>query len=99
MKGVTIMANISINIRMDADLKRQFEVFCSDMGMTMTTAFNIFARKAVREYRIPFEISGDVPNAETVEAIQEVKRMKANPNLGKIYSDVDQMMGELLADV
>ena len=58
-KGVAIMANTSINIRMDADLKRQFEAFCSDMGMTMTTAFNVFARKAVREYRIPFEISGD----------------------------------------
>ena len=70
------MANTSINIRMDADLKRQFEAFCADMGMTMTTAFNVFARKAVREYRIPFEISGDVPNAETVEAIKEVKRMK-----------------------
>ena len=77
------MANTSINIRMDADLKRQFEAFCADMGMTMTTAFNVFARKAVREYRIPFEISGDVPNAETVEAIQEVKRMKADPSLGK----------------
>ena len=76
------MANTSINIRMDADLKRQFEAFCADMGMTMTTAFNVFARKAVREYRIPFEISGDVPNAETVEAIKEVKRMKANPSLG-----------------
>src|SRR5699024_12766578 len=73
------MANTNINIRMDADLKRQFEAFCADMGMTMTTAFNVFARKAVREYRIPFEISGDVPNAETVEAIQEVKRMKADP--------------------
>lgn len=93
------MANTSVNIRMDADLKKQFEAFCSDMGMTMTTAFTIFAKKAVREYRIPFEISGDVPNAETLEAIQEVKQMKANPNLGKTYSDVDQMMEELLSDV
>ena len=93
------MANININIRMDAELKKQFEAFCADMGMTMTTAFNIFAKKAVREYRIPFEISGDVPNAETVEAIQEVKQMKAEPNRGKTYSDVDQMMEELLADV
>ena len=32
------MANTNINIRMDADLKRQFEAFCADMGMTMTTA-------------------------------------------------------------
>lgn len=40
-EGVAIMANTSINIRMDADLKRQFEAFCADMGMTMTTAFNV----------------------------------------------------------
>lgn len=93
------MANTSINIRMDADLKRQFEAFCSDVGITMTMAFNVFARKAVREHRIPFEISGDVPNAETVEAIQEVKRMKANRDIGKTYSNVDQMMEELLADI
>ena len=80
-------------------MKKQFEAFCADMGMTMTTAFNIFARKAVREYRIPFEISGDAPNTETIEAIQEVKRMKADPSLGKTYSNVDEMMEELLADV
>ena len=86
------MASTNINIRMDADLKRQFEAFCADIGMSMTTAFNVFAKKAVRENRIPFEISGDVPNAETIEAIQEVKKMKADPSLGKTYTDVDQMM-------
>jgi DNA-damage-inducible protein J len=92
------MANTAnINIRMDANLKKQFEAFCADMGMTMTTAINIFARKAVRENRIPFEISGDVPNAETQEAIREVKQMKADPTLGKTYTDVDEMMKELLA--
>mgnify|MGYP004473365847 FL=1 len=90
------MANTAnINIRMDANLKKQFEAFCADMGMTMTTAINIFARKAVRENRIPFEISGDVPNAETQESIREVKQMKADPTLGKTYTDVDEMMKEL----
>lgn len=90
------MANTAnINIRMDANLKKQFEAFCADMGMTMTTAINIFARKAVRENRIPFEISGDVPNAETQEAIREVRQMKADPTLGKTYTDVDEMMKEL----
>ena len=33
------MANTNINIRMDADLKRQFEAFCADMGMTMTVSY------------------------------------------------------------
>ena len=61
------MANVNVNIRMDSDLKHQFEKFCEDMGLTMSTAFNIFAKKAVREYRIPFEISGENPNSETKE--------------------------------
>lgn len=74
-------------------------MFCDDMGMTMTTAINVFVRKAVRENRIQFEISGDILNKETIEALQEVKNMKADPSLGKTYSDVDQMIEELLSDV
>nr|WP_317398533.1 type II toxin-antitoxin system RelB/DinJ family antitoxin [uncultured Gemmiger sp.] len=74
------MANVNINIRMDSDLKQQFEAFCNDVGMTMTMAFTVFAKKVVREQRIPFEIGVEVPNAETREAIQEVQRMKSDPN-------------------
>ncbi len=92
------MANVNVNIRMDANLKQQFEAFCADMGMTMTTAFIIFAKKAVREYRIPFEISGTSPNTDTLEAMQEVTRMKADRSIGKTYTDVNLMMEELLAD-
>lgn len=88
------MASTNINIRMDADLKRQFEAFCSDMGMTMTTAFNIFARKAVREYRIPFEIGGEVPNAETIAAIEEVKKLKNDPNK-KTYRSFAEILEDL----
>lgn len=91
------MASTNINIRMDSDLKKQFEAFCADMGMTMTTAFNIFAKKTVREYRIPFEIGTEIPNAETREAIKEVQTMKADRSLGKTYTDVEAMMKELLA--
>ena len=91
------MASTNVNIRMDSDLKKQFETFCSDMGMSMTTAFNIFAKKAVREYRIPFEIGGEAPNAETAEAINEVRRMKEDKTIGKTYTDVDEMMKDLLA--
>jgi addiction module antitoxin, relB/dinJ family len=53
------MAQASVSIRMDADLKRQFDEFCSEIGMTMTTAFCVFAKTAVREQRIPFEISAE----------------------------------------
>ena len=68
------MAQTNVNIRMDEDLKKQFDHLCNELGLNMSTAFNIFAKTMVRQQRIPFEISLDVPNTETVEAIQEVKR-------------------------
>lgn len=44
-----------------------------------------------------FEIGAEIPNAETGEAIEEVRKMKANPMSGKTYTDVDVMMEDLLA--
>ena len=93
------MAQTNINIRMDEQLKKQFDHLCNELGMNMTTAFNIFAKTMVRQQRIPFEVSLETPNAETREAIQEVQRMKSDPKLGKSYSDVDQMMEDLLSNV
>lgn len=92
------MANTNINIRMDSDLKKQFEAFCAEVGMSMTTAFTIFAKKTIRENRIPFEISA-APDNDTIDAINEVKKMKVDSNYGKTYSTVDEMMEDILSDV
>ena len=89
------MTTTNVNIRMDTDLKKQFEAFCTDMGMTMTTAYNVFAKKAVREYRIPFEISGEVPNAVTKKAIEDVEN---GIGLSKAFSSVRELMEDLNAD-
>lgn len=54
------MANaVNVNFRMDPDLKRSMEEVCAEMGLSMTTAFTIFAKKVSREHRIPFEVSDD----------------------------------------
>lgn len=89
------MANININIRMDSDLKQQFEAFCNDVGMTMTTAFTVFAKKAVREYRIPFEIGAEVPNADTKKAIEDARK---GIGMSKGFSSVEELMEDLNAD-
>ncbi len=75
------MSQTNINIRIDEELKKQFDKFCSDVGMTMTTAFCIFAKKAVKEQRIPFEISVDpfysTANMERLEkAIKDAENGK-----------------------
>lgn len=53
------MAQTNVNIRMEKELKEKFEKFCSDIGMSMTTAICVFAKKAVAEQKIPFEITAD----------------------------------------
>ena len=90
------MAQTNVNIRMDAELKRQFEEFCADVGMSMTTAFTVFAKKTVRENNKPFSVDREIPNEETREAIEETQRMIADPSYGRSYTDVDEMMRELL---
>ena len=50
------MAIVNVNIRMDDKLKLKFEEFCNNIGMTMTTAFTVFAKESVAERKIPFEI-------------------------------------------
>ena len=50
---------VNVNFRMDADLKQSMEQICSELGMSLTTAFTIFAKKVSREKRIPFEVSVD----------------------------------------
>ena len=49
--------------------KRQFDEICGQLGMTMSTAFNIFAKAVIRQGGIPFDLRVDSPNAETLEAI------------------------------
>lgn len=53
------MAQTMINFRMDEELKKSMEETCKELGLSMTTAFTIFAKKMTREKRIPFEVSVD----------------------------------------
>ena len=53
------MAQAVVNIRMDEDLKKSMEQICQELGINLTTAFTIFAKKVAREKRIPFDLSLD----------------------------------------
>ena len=53
------MAQTNINIRTDADLKRDFERLCQDIGMNVSTAFNVIMKQSVRQNKIPVELIGD----------------------------------------
>lgn len=92
------MSQISVNVRMDEQLKKQFEGFCSEVGLNMTTAFNLFAKTVVRQQRIPFEIGLETPNAETLEALREAEIIGRDPNT-KRYSSFSELLQEVKDEV
>lgn len=53
------MAQTTFTIRMDEDVKREFNALCENIGLTMTTAFCVFAKKAISEQRIPFDLTAN----------------------------------------
>ena len=50
------MSQSAFTIRLDSDLKTQFDSLCEEFGMSTNTAFNIYVRQVVRSRRIPFAI-------------------------------------------
>ncbi|MBQ7434244.1 MAG: type II toxin-antitoxin system RelB/DinJ family antitoxin [Oscillospiraceae bacterium] len=84
----------NVSIRMDADLKAQADALFGELGMNMSTAFNIFARQAVREGRIPFEITINQPNRDTLAAMLEAERIAKDPSV-KGYTDMNALFEEL----
>ncbi len=53
------MAQTTVSVRMDETLKRDFDAVCNDLGLSMSTAITMLAKKMTREKRVPFEISAD----------------------------------------
>lgn len=87
------MATTNISIRMDVETKAKAEALFGELGMNLTTAFNIFVRQSLREGKIPFEISLK-PNDETIAAMLEAERIATDASV-KGYKDMDAMFADL----
>lgn len=68
------MKNVNVTLRIEEELKKQADSLFNDLGMSLSTAFNIFLRQSVREQQIPFAISRNVPNALTREVMAAAER-------------------------
>ena len=82
---------------MDSELKAQADLLFEELGMNLSTAFNIFVRQALRERGIPFTISENVVNKETVAALLEAERIANAPDT-KGYTDLNQLFADLKND-
>ena len=85
------MENINITLRVDKKLKEDAEELYSELGMSLTTAFNIFLRQSVREKGIPFDITLNVPNSTTIQAIEEGDKLASNSSTNRFKNTKDLM--------
>ncbi len=87
------MAQTSINIRMDEELKKSFEDVCQQLGLNMTTAITIFAKKMSREKRIPFEVSIDsFYSMSNIKALKEsIKELEDGKIVTKTLDELNEM--------
>lgn len=90
------MAQILVNFRIDETTKKQMEQICNELGITMSTAFNIFAKKVIREKRIPFDVSIDPFYSESnMKALSKsIKELEEGKVVVKPMKELEEMANE-----
>ena len=84
----------NISIRMDSDLKAAAESLYAELGMNISTSFNIFVRQSLRERGIPFKITEGTPNKDTVSTLLEAERITNDPSV-RGYHNIDELFDDL----
>ena len=77
---------VPTQVRIDADVKRQASKIFAQLGIDMSTAMNIFLRQCVMKGGLPFNVESPQFNKETLEAIEEARRISKDPNAKRYYS-------------
>jgi DNA-damage-inducible protein J len=93
------MATVNVTVRIDKELKREAEELFDDLGLTMSSAITVFIKQAVRQQKIPFELSRNIPNRETLEALEEARRIASGELEVKSYTDAKEMFNDILNEV
>ena len=84
----------NLSIRMNVETKKEAEAMFDSMGMSLTTAINIFIKQSLRTRSIPFQITMDTPNAATLAAMEEARQLASDTN-AKTYASVEDALAEL----
>jgi DNA-damage-inducible protein J len=84
------MSNTNLNVRIDKDIKKAAEEVYAELGFNMSTAINMFLRASIRKGGIPFDLKLDVPNKETIEAIEEGRRLAMDPST-PLYDNMEDL--------
>ena len=92
------MSTTAISIRLDSDIKKQFDELCNEFGLSTNAAFNLFARAVVREQAIPFPISlkSSESGQRSIDA-QNALRRSQQLSSQEAHEWTDEEIDELIA--
>lgn len=89
------MAQTNLNIRIDENVKIEFDKLCTELGLTMTAAINMFAKAMIRQQGIPFEVSIKTLRPEVIKAIEDAEK---GIGLNGPFNTVEEAMKSMLED-
>lgn len=92
------MARTSTNVSLDPQLKHDSQELFADLGLDLSTAITLFLKQSLRVQGLPFAVTRENPNAETIAAMNEYYEMKAHPEKYKRYSSFKDAMDEVLTN-
>ncbi len=84
----------NLTLRIDRTIKKEAEILFDELGMNISTAFNIFLRQALRVGGLPFEVLAKQPNAETLAAMKEAEELARDPK-AKRHKTIESLLNEL----
>lgn len=90
------MESLTLNVRVNVNDKKCFEQFCSNVGMIVSTAINMFIKAVIREQKLPFEIKSNIFNEIIYEKLKEAELEMDNTTKRYTINDIERSMNSII---
>lgn len=92
---MTMPITTNLTIRINTQLKKEADELFSDLGLNTSTAFNMFVRQAIRVQGLPFEVTREKPNTETLAAMHEAEKIASGEIPAKSYKNAKELFKDV----
>lgn len=95
------MANLTsaINVQIDTKTKQEATAILSDLGLSMSTAINLFLKQVIKRDGLPFKVTNPKPTKELLEALQEGEDILSGKIEAKSYHSIKELIEDLENDI
>ena len=90
------MESLTLNVRVDANDKKNFEQFCNSVGMNVSTAVNMFIKAVLRQQKLPFEVKAYTYNKIIYEKLKEAELEMNNTSKRYTIKDIEESMNSII---